>query len=189
MHEMYNFLSVWGLTFSRGNSGGFKCLSQQTAVTWTVCAGARRRGSGRPSGPWGSPSTGNSSTCTSPGLTTSSPRVWASRQDYPDTAQRDRCWWAGSVVSLILTCCPTLTHTQTALRSSGRAPLSQAPGLLDTLMLLISQRSRCNHFAFWAKHQAATSPARRRTRGRLIHACIKAIETVHASEIYLNRRV
>lgn len=90
------------MTFCWGNGCGIKYLSQQRAVTWTVCDDARRRGSGRPLGPCGSPSTGNSSTSTLLGRTMSWARVWASQQNYQDTVWRDRCWWAGNVVSLVL---------------------------------------------------------------------------------------
>lgn len=125
-----------------GNSCGIKCLSQQRAVTWTACADAQRRGSGRPSGPWGSPSTGNSSTSTLPVRTTSSARVWASRLSCRDTVWQDRCWWAGNVVSwgfcnyfLLYTC-----------QRSGDGPLSQASLILEILMLFISQEHRSNYF-------------------------------------------
>lgn len=102
------------MTFCCGNSCGIKCLSQQRVVTWTVCADVRRRGSGRPSGPWGSPSTGNSSTSTLPGLTTSLARVWASQQSFQDTVWQDRCWWAGNVVSLVF-CVYFLCNAETNL--------------------------------------------------------------------------
>lgn len=84
------------------NRCSIKCFSQQRAVTWTVCADAQRRGSGRPSGPWGNPSTGNSFIYTLPGRIMSFPRIRSHRQTWQDTVLEDRCWWAGSVVSLLL---------------------------------------------------------------------------------------
>lgn len=124
------------MTFCCGNSCGIKCLSQQRAVTWTVCADVRRKGSGRPSGPWGSPSTGNSSTSTLPGLTTSSARVWASQQSFQDTVWQDRCWWAGNVVSLFL-CVYFLCNAEINLNVRW----CQASPLLEILMVFISHRA------------------------------------------------
>lgn len=96
---IHSFLSVCKMEFCTGNSCGIKCFSQQRAVTWTVCADAQRSDSGRPSGPWGSPSTGNSSISTLLGLTTNYPRIQTSQLNWQDTVWEHRCWWAGNVVS------------------------------------------------------------------------------------------
>lgn len=78
--------------------------SQQRAVTWPALAVVPRRGYARPSAHCASPSTANSSTCTSPGPSMRSARGRHGLLSCRSTVALDRCSGTASVVSIPPVC-------------------------------------------------------------------------------------
>lgn len=79
------FIVFVGIEHEIGNSWWTECFSQQRTATWTVCVGDQRKGWRRPSGRWGNPLTGSSSTFTLPGRIMSCPKAWLTQQNCRDT--------------------------------------------------------------------------------------------------------